>query len=128
MSPSRNLEQAQDGPNLLDVLEAGHDVLRCPLFADDVFVGPVLVGFRGLVLWLVGLQVVAGPWIVVGLHLVPRLHGGEARRPASAKATAVRRSFSEGGSTSGAKAAASNVAFSGHQVDRSYGILTSKLS
>src|SRR5437667_3445793 len=31
---------------------------------------------------------------------------GEARRPASAKATAVRRSFSEGGSASGAKAAA----------------------
>src|SRR5438093_3259926 len=35
---------------------------------------------------------------------------GEARRPASAKATAVRRSFSEGGSASGAKAAAFNVA------------------
>src|SRR5213593_2004767 len=30
---------------------------------------------------------------------------GEARRPASAKATAVRRSFSEGGGASGAKAA-----------------------
>src|SRR5207245_6841500 len=32
---------------------------------------------------------------------------GEARRPASAKAAAVRRSFSEGGSASGAEAAAS---------------------